>query len=709
MMKKLLTLIVALSFMTPTLLADEGMWMLPFLKQQNLAKMQKMGLKLSAEEIYAPGKGSIVDAVVQFGGGCTGEIVSPNGLVFTNHHCGFGQIQNHSSVEHNYIRDGFYAPNLADELPNPGLTVTLITDIVDVTDYVAAYLKEKGESDPLKYLRQEYLKEIAKAWYQQKVGELKNGVDLDLAPFYEGNKFYLFIQKVYSDIRLVAAPPSCIGSYGEDTDNWTWPRHSGDFSVFRIYTAPNGEPAEYSKDNVPFRPKHYLKINAKGVKENDFVMIMGFPGTTNHFYTPAEVAERRDIDNQIQIDLRNVRQVAMMEEMLADEAVKIQYASKYQGSTNRYKNSIGTNWASNKMKFEEQKKEQVEKLLAYAQKNNKPEYAEAYEQITKIIAERAPLRKLQKVLDEGVWRAMEIVKAPILTNEEYTSLRNNPEALDKWLTNKYDGYFDKDYNPMVDRKVTKAMLKAVLASGVETELFAGVDNPDAFVDNIFDTTIYRSKDSLKSFIMNNTYMGYMCDPLVSLASAIREEIKSTNEKVAGYNRDFLKARQTYVKGIMEMEGEMNVWPDANLTLRYTYGQVKGYSPRDNVYYGHQTTMEGVMEKHDPNNPEYQLRPKVFEIYEKGEFGDYALPNGKMPVDICATTHTTGGNSGSPLINARGELVGLNFDRNWEGVGGDIIYLPDYQRSIIVDVRYVLFILDKYLEADRIIQELKITH
>lgn len=709
MMKKLLTLIVVLSFMTPTLLADEGMWMLPFLKQQNLAKMQKMGLKLSAEEIYAPGKGSIVDAVVQFGGGCTGEIVSPNGLVFTNHHCGFGQIQNHSSVEHNYIRDGFYAPNLADELPNPGLTVTLITDIIDVTDYVAAYLKEKGESDPLKYLRQEYLKEIAKAWYQQKVGELKNGVDLDLAPFYEGNKFYLFIQKVYSDIRLVAAPPSCIGSYGEDTDNWTWPRHSGDFSVFRIYTAPNGEPAEYSKDNVPFRPKHYLKINAKGVKENDFVMIMGFPGTTNHFYTPAEVAERRDIDNQIQIDLRNVRQVAMMEEMLADEAVKIQYASKYQGSTNRYKNSIGTNWASNKMKFEEQKKAQVEKLLAYAQKNNKPEYAEAYEQITKIIAERAPLRKLQKVLDEGVWRAMEIVKAPILTNEEYTSLRNNPEALDKWLTDKYDGYFDKDYNPMVDRKVTKAMLKAVLASGVETELFAGVDNPDAFVDNIFDTTIYRSKDSLKSYIMNNTYMGYMCDPLVSLASAIREEIKSTNEKVAGYNRDFLKARQTYVKGIMEMEGEMNLWPDANLTLRYTYGQVKGYSPRDNVYYGHQTTMEGVMEKHDPNNPEYQLRPKVFEIYEKGEFGDYALPNGKMPVDICATTHTTGGNSGSPLINARGELVGLNFDRNWEGVGGDIIYLPDYQRSIIVDVRYVLFILDKYLEADRIIQELKITH
>lgn len=707
-MKKLLAFVMALSLIAPSLLADEGMWMLPFLKQQNLAKMQKMGLKLSAEEIYAPGKGSIVDAVVQFGGGCTGEIVSPNGLVFTNHHCGFGQIQNHSSVEHNYIRDGFYAPTLRDELPNPGLTVTLITDIVDVTDFVAAYLEENGEDDPLKYLRQSYLQNIAKAWYQKNIGEQKNGVELDLAPFYEGNKYYLFIQKVYSDIRLVAAPPSCIGSYGEDTDNWTWPRHSGDFSVFRIYTAPDGEPAKFSKENVPFKPKHYLKINAKGVKENDFVMIMGFPGTTNHFYTPAEVAERRDIDNQIQIDLRNVRQVAMMEEMRADEAVKIQYASKYQGSTNRYKNSIGTNWASNKMKFEEQKQAQVEKLLAYAQKNNKPEYADAYKQIAQIIADRAPLRKLQKVLDEGVWRAMEIVKAPLLTSDEYSALKSNPEKLEKWLTEKYEGYFDKDYNPMVDRKVTKAMLKAVIATGVETDLFSGVEDPDAFVDHLFDTTIYRSRDTLKSFILGNTYMGYMSDPLVSLAAAVREEIKSTNEKVAGFDRDFRKARQTYVKGIMEMEGEMNVWPDANLTLRYTYGQVKGYSPRDNVYYGHQTTMEGVMEKHDPKNPEYQLRPKVIEIYEKGEFGEYALPNGQMPVDICATTHTTGGNSGSPLINARGELVGLNFDRNWEGVGGDIIYLPQYQRSIIVDVRYVLFILDKYLEADRLIKELKIT-
>ncbi|MDN4753485.1 S46 family peptidase [Porphyromonadaceae bacterium W3.11] len=708
-MKKLLALLVAFTIATPQLFADEGMWMLPFLKQQNLAKMQKMGLKLSAEDIYAPGNGSIVDAVVQFGGGCTGEIVSANGLVFTNHHCGFGQIQNHSSVDHNYIRDGFYAPTLADELPNPGLTVTQITEISDVTDYVQAYLKEKGMNDPLVYLRRSYLQDIAVAWYKETHGEMKNGTELDLAPFYEGNKFYIFVQKVYSDIRLVAAPPKCVGSYGADTDNWTWPRHSGDFSVFRIYTAPNGEPAKYSEENIPFRPKHHLKINVSGVKEDDFVMIMGFPGTTNHFYTPDEVAERRDVDNQIQIDLRNVRQTTMMKEMLADEAVNIQYASKYQGSTNKYKNSIGTNWAINKMKFEEQKQAEVDKLVAYAKANNKPEYIEAVQQISNIISERAPLRRLQKVLDEGIWRAMEIVKAPLLTSGEYDKLKNNPDELDKWLTEKYEGYFDKDYNEMVDRKVTKAMLQAVLDSGVQTELFAGVSDADTYVDNLFDSTIYKDKATLKAFIQNNSFMNYLQDPLVSVASAIREEIKQTKEKVASYDRDFQIARQTYVKGIMEMEGEMNLWPDANLTLRYSFGKVKGYTPRDNVYYGHQTTMEGVMEKHDPTNPEYQLQPRIIEIYQNKEFGDYALPNGQMPIDMCATTHTTGGNSGSPVINANGELVGLNFDRNWEGVGGDIIYLPDYQRSIIADTRYVLLILDKYLGADRIIKELSITH
>lgn len=708
-MKKLLALLVAFTIATPQLFADEGMWMLPFLKQQNLAKMQKMGLKLSAEDIYAPGNGSIVDAVVQFGGGCTGEIVSANGLVFTNHHCGFGQIQNHSSVDHNYIRDGFYAPTLADELPNPGLTVTQITEISDVTDYVQAYLKEKGMNDPLVYLRRSYLQDIAVAWYKETHGEMKNGTELDLAPFYEGNKFYIFVQKVYSDIRLVAAPPKCVGSYGADTDNWTWPRHSGDFSVFRIYTAPNGEPAKYSEENIPFRPKHHLKINVSGVKEDDFVMIMGFPGTTNHFYTPDEVAERRDVDNQIQIDLRNVRQTTMMKEMLADEAVNIQYASKYQGSTNKYKNSIGTNWAINKMKFEEQKQAEVDKLVAYAKANNKPEYIEAVQQISNIISERAPLRRLQKVLDEGIWRAMEIVKAPLLTSGEYDKLKNNPDDLDKWLTEKYEGYFDKDYNEMVDRKVTKAMLQAVLDSGVQTELFAGVSDADTYVDNLFDSTIYKDKATLKAFIQNNSFMNYLQDPLVSVASAIREEIKQTKEKVASYDRDFQIARQTYVKGIMEMEGEMNLWPDANLTLRYSFGKVKGYTPRDNVYYGHQTTMEGVMEKHDPTNPEYQLQPRIIEIYQNKEFGDYALPNGQMPIDMCATTHTTGGNSGSPVINANGELVGLNFDRNWEGVGGDIIYLPDYQRSIIADTRYVLLILDKYLGADRIIKELSITH
>lgn len=708
MKKKLVLLLIILGAIAPRAYTDEGMWMLPFLKQQNLEKMQAMGLQLSAEEIYAPGHGSLVDAVVQFGGGCTGEIVSPNGLVFTNHHCGFGEIRNHSSVEHNYLRDGFYARTQEQELPNPGLSVSQITEIVDVTEYVQAFLTAREMTDPLKYLHRDYLQDIAINWYNENYGEIKKGTKLNLAPFYEGNKFYLFVEKVYSDIRLVAAPPSSVGSYGEDTDNWTWPRHSGDFSVFRIYTAPDGEPAEYSEANIPLKPKHFLRINASGVKENDFVMIMGFPGTTNHFYTPSEVAERRNVDNQIQIDLRNVRQVAMMEEMRADEAVNIQYASKYQGSTNRYKNSVGTNWAIDKMRFETQKQAQVDRLIAYAQANNKPEYISAVESIRQIIAERESLRRLRNVLDEGVWRAMELVKAPILSAEKYEQVKKDPQALDAWLTEEYDKYFNKDYNRMVDRKVTKAMLKAVLKSGVEIDGFKGVENPELFVDQLFDTTNYGSRESLKGFILSATYEDYLNDPVVALATKIQEQIKNTKESLAGYDRDFQLARQTYVRGILEMEGEMNLWPDANLTLRYTFGRVKGYSPRDNVYYGHQTTMEGVMEKYDPKNPEYHLQPKMFEIYENKDFGSYTLADGRMPVDFCATTHTTGGNSGSPVLNAKGELVGLNFDRNWEGVGGDISYLPEYQRSIIVDARYVLLMLDKYLGADRLIEELMIT-
>ncbi|MBR8774075.1 Asp/Glu-specific dipeptidyl-peptidase [Porphyromonas levii] len=713
MMKRWLAAAAAVLFVAPMAKADEGMWMVQFLKQQNLAKMQAMGMQMSAEDIYNPGKGSLVDAVVQFGGGCTGEIISSQGLVITNHHCGFGEIQNHSSVDHNYLRDGFYAPTLQSELPNPGLTVTIVEEIVDATDYLNSYIKAKGITDPLQYMRRAFLRKVAEQWYKENRGELTNGVNLDMAPFYEGNRYYLFVKKIYSDIRLVAAPPSCIGKFGADTDNWAWPRHSGDFSVFRIYTAPDGSPAEYAAENIPLNPKYYLKINSSGVQEDDFVMMMGFPGTTNHFYTPSEVVERRDIDNQIRIDLRKVRQETMWEEMMKDEAVNIQYAAKYQGSTNAYKNAIGTNWATNKMDFEGNKRAMVDKLRAYAKKVGKPEYAQAIDKIESMVAERAKLRALSKIYDEGLNRAVETMRAPLLTEKEFAN--TEPDKFMKQL----DNYFNKDYNIAVDKKVTKAMLTAVLdyiqkVQGTETlpvELAAPAIAKALLergeLDKVFDNSLYQNREKLQQILKGKTYNNYASDPLVALAMATHNDIATISKALAEYDRDFAFARKTMLQGMLEMEGEMNLWPDANLTLRYTFGRVKGYSPRDNVYYGHQTTMEGIMEKWDDNSPEFYLLPKVVEIYKAKDFGKLALANGKMPVDFISTTHSTGGNSGSPLVNGRGELVGINFDRNWEGVGGDIQYLPDYQRSIIVDARYLLLVLDKYLGAQRLLDEIDI--
>nr|WP_211636255.1 S46 family peptidase [Porphyromonas levii] len=713
MMKRWLAAAAAVLFVAPIAKADEGMWMVQFLKQQNLAKMQAMGMQMSAEDIYNPGKGSLVDAVVQFGGGCTGEIISSQGLVITNHHCGFGEIQNHSSVDHNYLRDGFYAPTLQSELPNPGLTVTIVEEIVDATDYLNSYIKAKGITDPLQYMRRAFLRKVAEQWYKENRGELTNGVNLDMAPFYEGNRYYLFVKKIYSDIRLVAAPPSCIGKFGADTDNWAWPRHSGDFSVFRIYTAPDGSPAEYAAENIPLNPKYYLKINSSGVQEDDFVMMMGFPGTTNHFYTPSEVVERRDIDNQIRIDLRKVRQETMWEEMMKDEAVNIQYAAKYQGSTNAYKNAIGTNWATNKMDFEGNKRAMVDKLRAYAKKVGKPEYSQAIDKIESMVAERAKLRALSKIYDEGLNRAVETMRAPLLTEKEFAN--TEPDKFMKQL----DNYFNKDYNIAVDKKVTKAMLTAVLdyiqkVQGTETlpvELAAPAIAKALLergeLDKVFDNSLYQNREKLQQILKGKTYNDYASDPLVALAMATHNDIATISKALAEYDRDFAFARKTMLQGMLEMEGEMNLWPDANLTLRYTFGRVKGYSPRDNVYYGHQTTMEGIMEKRDDNSPEFYLLPKVIEIYKAKDFGKLALANGKMPVDFISTTHSTGGNSGSPLVNGRGELVGINFDRNWEGVGGDIQYLPDYQRSIIVDARYLLLVLDKYLGAQRLLDEIDI--
>lgn len=692
---------------TPSLHADEGMWLLPLVKQQNYAKMKAMGLKLSPEQLYnTNGDPMLMDAVVLFDGGCTGEVVSPQGLVLTNHHCGYDRIQAHSSVDHNYLRDGFYAPTLSDELPNPGMNVIFTEEIIDLTDYVRAYADKDGEEDLMVILSQAYLQKVADRWYREQRGEPTKGLRLDLKPFFEGNKYYLYLRREYRDIRLVAAPPSSIGKFGADTDNWTWPRHTGDFSVFRIYTAPDGSPAEYAPENVPLKPKNYLRVDLRGVKPDDFVMIMGHPGTTNHFYTAPEVGLFHDVDNAVRIEMRGIRQQAMLEEMLRDEEINIRYAAKYANSTNGHKRAIGSNWAIDKLDFVGRKAAQMEQLRTWAAENNHPEYIEAMAKIDDAISRMRPYRYTYKLLNEGLIQGSELVRLPLIDPEEFERLKADEQLLDDWIAKEYLGHFNGDYSAEVDKKVTKAVLKVFQEKDKTTGIFSLVEDTDRYLDEVYATTIYHDPRQLKAAIRSYTYDQYLQDPAVMLAAYVRQASSNAVEGMTSLQQELTAARHLYVQGIMQMSGEESLWPDANLTLRYTFGKVKGYSPRDEVFYGPMTTTEGVLEKVVPGDYEFDLQPEIVALYRSGDFGRFARPDGKMPVNFCATTHTTGGNSGSPVINGEGYLVGLNFDRNWEGVGGDIIYLPDYQRSIICDIRYVVFVLDRVLGADRLTSELQ---
>lgn len=716
---KRLFLSVAAAILALPALADEGMWLLPLLKQQKFAEMQALGLRLSDGEVYSADAPSLKDAVVRFGGGCTGEIISPDGLVLTNHHCGYGSIQKHSTLEHDYLTDGFWAMSRAEELPNPGLTVTFIDKIDDVTDYVMGELKKIKDPNSMDFVSAKYLNGLAKAKVGEKFLKQNPGTEVEIKAFYGGNKYYMFTKKVYSDVRLVGAPPSSVGKFGADTDNWMWPRHTGDFSIFRVYTDANGNPAPYSETNIPMRSKRWLKLSLKGVEENDYAMIMGFPGRTNKYYTSWEVAERRDIDNAVRINIRNLRQEAMLEEMLKDPKVRIQYASKYAGSTNAYKNAIGCNWAINKRDFERVKGEEQERLIAWSNKNCEPSYPEALLTLEKIVSERKDLRFRSWMLDEALSRGIEFSKVPtdiaaVCEALDGKSKEVKAKVLDN-LEKGFKGFFNKDYAPDVDRKIAKVLLKEYvrLVPATSRPAYLSVidskynGDVDRFVDDIFATSIYASEKNFEAFKARPSSKALKSDPMVQFAQSVKDEKSALSKALADFDAGYAIAHRTYVKGLMAMHGELSGFPDANSTLRLSYGQVKGYSPRDCDYYGHQTTLDGVMEKEDPNNWEFVVPSRLKELYNSSDFGEYKMANGKMPVAFCATTHTTGGNSGSPVMNGNGELIGINFDRNWEGVGGDIQYLPDYQRSIIVDIRYVLFIIDKYAGAGYLLDEMEL--
>lgn len=715
-MKKILLSVLAAALSLPAV-ADEGMWLLPLLQQQKFPEMQALGLKLQDYDIYSPDSASLKDAVVIFGGGCTGEIVSPDGLLLTNHHCGYGQIQQHSTLEHDYLTDGFWATTREQELPNSGLTVTFIDKIEDVTDYVKKELEKDTDPQSMNFLSPKYLNGLAKAKVGEKFLQDNPGTEVEIKAFYGGNVYYMFTKKIYSDIRLVGAPPSSVGKFGADTDNWMWPRHTGDFSVFRVYADANGNPAEYSESNVPLRPKRWFKISVKGVEEDDYAMMMGFPGRTNKYYTSWEVAERRDIDNTVRINIRNLRQEVMLDEMLKDPSVRIQYASKYAGSTNAYKNAIGSNWAIKKRNFEQVKKEEQDRLIAWAQKNNESSYPEALSTLEQIVSDRKDLRFRSWMLEEAILRGIEFTKVPTEVQSVSDALkgkdRNEQQKQIRLLDMAYHRFADKDYAPEVDKKIAKVMLKEyrrLVPAKSQPAYFSLIDKKfkgdvDRFVDYLFDKSIYGSEENFDKFKTRPSVKALEQDPMILFAKSVQEEKANLNAALADFDSGYALAHKEYVKGLLAMYQDKANFPDANFSLRLTYGQVKGYRPKDAVYYNCQTTLDGVMEKEDSTNWEFVVPSRLKALYEAKDFGRYQMPDGRMPVAFSATTHTTGGNSGSPVLNANGELIGINFDRNWEGVGGDIQYLPDYQRSIIVDIRYVLFLIDKYAGAGYLLEEM----
>lgn len=717
-MKKLLLTALLPLFVVFSAAADGGMWLMQQMADK-YAEMKAQGLELEAYDIYNPDGSSLKDGVLQFGNGCTGVVVSEQGLVLTNHHCGYDQIQQHSSVAHNYLQDGFWAMSMSEELPNEGLTVTFIDEIIDVTKEVKAELRTREDADEkMLYLSPSYLNSIT----PKIVGKRKKeaGVNYLIKAFYGGNQYLMFKQVVYSDVRLVGAPPSSIGKFGEDTDNWAWPRHSGDFSIFRIYTDKKGRPAEYSPNNIPLKPKRAIKVAKQGLAENDFAMIMGFPGTTYHFFTPAEVEEWGELDNVIRIRIRDIRQRVMLEEMLANPETKIMYAAKYAGSQNGYKRAIGANWAITKRGLVGFKDAQMQSLLDWGAARGNNSYKEATDDISELVDMRKELRRRLKNLEETFLQGIELSLVSTLALEVGNLAKGGKvgdTAAEKHLT-AYNKFFDKNYSPELDAKIAKALLAEYLTQIESEDLplslkqieskFGG--SVDAYVDDIYARSIYTSHDRFNAAYAQGPQAlleTIKKDPAIFFSQSVIMEYQQLRSQLTQFDAPLAAAQRTYIDGMMQMQEKDQIWPDANLTLRFTFGRMKGYYPKDNVYYGAQTTLAGVMEKEDPNNWEYNVAPRLKELYERGDYGAYGLANNIMPVNICLTTHTTGGNSGSPVFNAKGELVGLNFDRNWEGVGGDIEYLPDYQRSIICDIRYLLFVVDKYAGCQRLLDEMGI--
>ena len=690
-----------------------GMWIPSLLKGMNETEMKNLGMRITAEQIYSVNKSSLKDAVPHFDGGCTAEVISPKGLILTNHHCGYDNIQSHSTVENDYLTNGFWAYKMEDELPNKDLVVTFIVRIDDVTSKIMEGVstlateaeKQKKIQDNIGALSNSSPKE---SWQENRI-----------RTFYDGNQYLLFVTETFKDVRLVGAPPSSIGKFGSDTDNWVWPRHTGDFSLFRIYADKDNRPAAYSKDNVPYKPKHFLPISAKGIKENDFTMVMGYPGRTQE-YLPSYAVEQIINDlNPVKIEVRDAALKVQDGFMRKDNAIKIQYASKYAGVANYWKKWIGetkglkkSNAVGVKQKFEKDFQQKVIKagkqgeygnLLSDFQKNytDIKDYAVARDLFTEVALRNTELLSLG-------YKIYQLEQLLATKGEQaFTDRKNN-------LINGL-GDFYKDFNATVDEKVFEQLIVIYSKRYPKQFLPNSLENVDgkALSSSIYSNSQLVSYEKIKELLTGDTKTvieKMNKDNGYQLIKAMSESyVKNIAPKFDEINLKNTALQRSYMKAILELSPKSaRIFPDANSTLRVTYGKVKGYKPNDAVYYEPITYLDGVMEKYVPGDYEFDVPKKLIDLYTTKDYGKYAS-NGKMPVCFVATNHTTGGNSGSPALDADGNLIGLNFDRVWEGTMSDIYYDPAICRNIMVDARYILFIIDKYAGATNIIDELKIIY
>jgi hypothetical protein len=705
--------ILLVLFVLPAFAQQGGMWIPSLLKGSNETEMKALGMKISADDIYSVNNSSLKDAVPHFDGGCTAEMISPKGLLLTNHHCGYDNIQSHSTVAHDYLTDGFWAYKMSDELPNKDLTVTFIIKIEDVTTKIFEGVTGLGTEIEKQKKIQQNIAAVSKNFPKEAWQEAM------IRAFYDGNQYLLFVTETFKDVRLVGAPPSSIGKFGSDTDNWVWPRHTGDFSLFRIYADKNNRPADYSIDNVPYQPKHFFPISAKGIQENDFTMVMGYPGRTQE-YLPSFAVEQIVNDlNPAKIEIRDAALKVQDGFMRKDNGIKIQYASKYAGVANYWKKWIGetkglkkSNAVALKKEFEKSFNERVIKagkqaeygtLLADFEKNYNDirPYAIAKDYFTEVV-----LRNTE-ILSFG-YRLYQLEQVYNTRGEQaFTDRKNN-------LIAGFESLY-KDYSIPVDEKVFEQLMHLYTTKSPKQFLPESLNNVNAvaLTASVFGASKLTNYDGLKN-ILNGDAKSVVeklnQDPAYQLVKLMADSYqKNVAPKFDEINLKNITLQRTYMKGIMEFFPNDRIFPDANSTLRVTYGQVKGYKPSDAVVYEPISYLDGVIEKYIPGDYEFDVPKKLIDLYNTKDYGNYADKNGKMPLAFIATNHTTGGNSGSPALDAYGNLIGLNFDRVWEGTMSDIYYSPEICRNIMVDARYILFIIDKFAHANNLIEELTIVY